>query len=97
MAISNKNQDSSNFINQLTEDINLLEQLIAKNILEDHERIGAEQEFCLIDENFHANPINEKIVKKLYKSGFVTEIAKFNMELNIEPLELKKNALKKCG
>ena len=92
MTFLKKNQESSKFINQLTQDINLLERLISENILEDYDRIGAEQEFCLIDENFRANPINEKIVKKLKKSGFVTEIAKFNMELNIEPIDLKRNA-----
>ena len=68
--------------------------MISENILEDYDRIGAEQEFCLIDENFRANPINEKIVKKLKTNGFVTEIAKFNMELNIEPIDLKRNALR---
>ena len=94
MSFFKKNQESSKFINQLTQDINLLERLISENILEDYDRIGAEQEFCLIDENFRANPINEKIVKKLKTNGFVTEIAKFNMELNIEPIDLKRNALR---
>jgi len=86
-------KEKSQFINQLTNDIDLLERLITENLLEDYDRIGAEQEFCLIDENFRANPINDKIVKKTKSEGFVTEIAKFNMELNIEPIDLKKNAL----
>ena len=95
MIFSNKKQEKNKFINQLTKDIELLERLISKNILEDHDRIGAEQEFCLIDENFRPNPINEKIVAKVKKHGFVTEIAKFNMELNIDPIDLGKNALNK--
>ena len=48
MAFFKKNQESSKFINKLTEEINLLERLISKNILEDHERIGAEQELMLM-------------------------------------------------
>ena len=95
MTISNRKKTESEFINRLTNDIELLERLISKNILENHNRIGAEQEFCLIDENFRPNPINEEIVKKVKKHGFVTEIAKFNMELNIEPIDLGSNALSK--
>ena len=75
--------------------INFLTLKFSKNILEKHNRIGAEQEFCLIDENFRANPINEQILKKVKNQGFVTEIAKFNMELNIEPIDLGATALSK--
>ncbi|MBE37382.1 MAG: hypothetical protein CMP50_01820 [Flavobacteriales bacterium] len=94
MLKSTKRQDVQ-FISQLTQDIELLERLISENILENYGRIGAEQEFCLIDENFRANPINDKIVKKIKKEGFVTEIAKFNMELNIDPIDLGTSALRK--
>ena len=95
MLISKKNKETSAFINQLTHDIELLERLIAENILEDYDRIGAEQEFCLIDENLRPNPINEEILKKVKTHGFVTEIAKFNMELNIDPIDLGALALRK--
>ena len=78
MFVSKKKKEESIFINKLTNDIQLLEQLISNNILENFGRIGAEQEFCLIDENFRANPINEKILKKIKHHGFVTEIARFN-------------------
>ena len=95
MLSSKKEKESSDFINQLTSDIELLQGLITNNILEDYDRIGAEQEFCLIDENFRANPINETIFSKCKKHGFVTEIAKFNMELNIEPIDLNRNSMRK--
>ena len=95
MIKSNKNIQSHKFINKLTNDIELLEKLISKNILEKKQRIGAEQEFCLVDDNLRPNPINDKIVEKLSDEGFVTEIAKFNMELNIDPIELSSNSFKK--
>ena len=60
MFFSNKKRESYEFITQLTNDIESLERLIHENILEDFDRIGAEQEFCLVDENFRPNPINEK-------------------------------------
>jgi len=95
MLISRKNKEASAFINKLTNDIELLERLIEHNLLEDYDRIGAEQEFCLIDENLRPNPINEQILKKVKNHGFVAEIAKFNMELNIEPIDLGATALRK--
>ena len=95
MIKPNKNIQSHKFINKLTNDIELLERLISKNILEKKQRIGAEQEFCLVDDNLRPNPINDKIVEKLSDEGFVTEIAKFNMELNIDPIELNSNSFKK--
>ena len=63
--MNKKVHGSQIFINQLTHDIELLEQLISENILEDYDRIGAEQEFCLIDDNFRPNPINKQILKKI--------------------------------
>tara|TARA_Y100000589_G_scaffold332017_1_gene388602 strand:+ start:1015 stop:3780 length:2766 start_codon:yes stop_codon:yes gene_type:complete len=92
--MANQNQEKSVFINQLTNDIESLEKLILNKNLECFDRIGAEQEFCLIDDNFRPNAINDKIVEKIKKHGFVTEIAKFNMELNIDPINLSKNALR---
>ena len=95
MLKSKIKREELEFISHLTHDIELLERLISENLLENYSRIGAEQEFCLIDENFRPSPINEKIFKKIKNHGFVTEIAKFNMELNIEPIDLGPNALKK--
>ena len=95
MLLFNNNKKDSFFINQLTNDIDLLERLIENNLLEDYDRIGAEQEFCIIDENLRPNPINQKILSKVKNHGFVTEIAKFNMELNIEPIDLGATALRK--
>lgn len=83
------------FIERLTSEIELLENLINNEELEDHGRIGAEQEFCLLDDNYRANPINKKILKGINNDGFVTEIAKFNMELNLEPLEINKTCLRR--
>ena len=44
------------FIERLTSEIELLENLINNEELEDYGRIGAEQEFCLLDDNYRANP-----------------------------------------
>ena len=49
----------------------------------------------MIDENFRPNPINSQILKKVKNHGFVAEIAKFNMELNLEPIDLGSTALRK--
>ena len=50
------------FIKRLTQELEVLENLIESETLEDFGRIGAEQEFCILDNNFRANPINKKIL-----------------------------------
>ena len=87
------NKTNLHFINNLTNDIQILEELISNNKLESFDRIGAEQEFCIVDSNFRANPINKKLLNELNSNDFVAEIAKFNMELNIKPIDINKNCL----
>ena len=87
------NKTNLHFINNLTNDIQILEELISNNKLESFDRIGAEQEFCIVDSNFRANPINKKLLNELNSNDFVAEIAKFNMELNIKPIDINKNYL----
>ncbi|WP_372633553.1 glutamate-cysteine ligase family protein [Fodinibius sp.] len=59
-------------------------------------RIGAEQELCLVDQQAKAWPRSMEILDKLKSKGakgFTTEFAKFNLEINLEPLEFAGNCL----
>lgn len=49
--------------------------------------LGAEQEMCLIDQHCKPNPISLQVLEKLKDKSFTTEIAKFNLEVNLPPLE----------
>lgn len=48
--------------------------------------IGAEQELCLVDAYSNVSKNNLAILKKLNSPYFTTELAKFNLEINLEPI-----------
>jgi len=61
-------------------------------------RIGAEQELCLVDQQAKAWPHSMEVLNKLQsedENAFTTEFAKFNLEINLEPLLFEENCLSK--
>lgn len=48
--------------------------------------IGAEQEMCIVDPYCKPLPASLEILSKLNDKSFTTEIAKFNLEVNMDPL-----------
>ncbi|WP_340076313.1 CBS domain-containing protein [Leptobacterium sp. I13] len=77
------------YIKQLIRDIEALELLIDNELIEkDPIRIGAEQEFCLIDENAQPCPEAMGIMQGLNDPHFTNEIALYNLEANLDPIPL---------
>jgi len=88
----NSSNISSEFSSHLLKDLKSLEQMLQKNLFETGiTRIGAEQEFCLIDYALRPAMINDHVLKNLRDRHFTTELAKFNLEANLDPLSLKAN------
>ena len=88
MAVT-KSTDLRGYSKQLFNDVEALERMIAEGMIESGiQRIGVEQELCLIDK--HAAPIGkvEEVLSLLNDPHFTTELAKFNMEINLDPLVL---------
>ncbi len=57
-------------------------------------RIGAEQELCLVDQHVKAAPWGMEVLSKLDEAPqFTTELAKFNLEINLTPLEFTGDCL----
>ena len=80
------------YVHQLLKDIKALELMIEKGLFEKSPiRIGAEQEFCLVNDQFMPNGIALDVLKDLKDEHFTTEIGNFNLEINLDPLELKGN------
>ncbi len=89
-SIDQKNK--AGFIKHLLDDIKALEIMLEQNLIEDDiVRIGAEQEFCLVDRNWRPANNAMEMLKTINDSHFTTELAKFNLEINLDPLELKKD------
>ncbi|WP_347923252.1 CBS domain-containing protein [Pontimicrobium sp. SW4] len=83
-------EDKANYIFHLLKDIEALDFMINNNLIEKTPiRIGAEQEFCLVDNEFLPNNNAVEILKDINDSHFTTEIGNYNLEINLDPIELK--------
>ncbi|RMG18447.1 MAG: CBS domain-containing protein [Planctomycetota bacterium] len=74
----------------LLDDVWALETMLKEGLVESGvARIGAEQEMVLIEEAYRPAPINLQVLDKLDKGCFTTELARFNLEVNLDPLRLE--------
>jgi hypothetical protein len=86
----NSAEAKKKFTKLLLNDIKALELMLQKGLIEsDITRIGAEQELCLVNDEFGPAPNNLEVLELIKDSHFVTEIARFNIEANLDPLEFK--------
>ena len=84
------------FLRHLMEDLKSLEYMFEKKMIEDDiVRIGAEQEFCLVNEYWRPAKNALEVLEAINDSHFTTELARFNLEINLDPIELKTDAFKK--
>ncbi len=68
------------FTRMFLNDIRALEQMIDEGLIEAGIiRIGAEQELCLVDDQFQPKTNNLEILEAINDKHFVPEIAKFNI------------------
>ena len=83
------------FEKHLLKDIHALNKMLHEGMFEiDKIRIGAEQEFCLVDKYYKPAGKNIEMMQLLGKNPlFTTELAKFNMEINATPQIFAKDCL----
>ena len=85
-----------NFVRQLLNDVQALEYMLDNDWFESGiTRIGAEQEMCLVDKDtFKPANINMQVLEEMKEWEWVgTELAQFNLETNLTPLEFTRNCL----
>lgn len=88
--ISDTNKERNQFIKYLLQDISALDEMISREMFEKGAaRIGAEQEFCIVDSAFKPSKDGIGILPKINDPHFTTELAKFNLEINLDPMDLK--------
>jgi CBS domain-containing protein/gamma-glutamyl:cysteine ligase YbdK (ATP-grasp superfamily) len=84
------------FTRRLLADLRALELMLEGGVLESGvRRIGAEQELFLIDRHFRPAPLAIEMIDKLRDSHFTTEVARFNLEFNADPLEFGGDCLRR--
>jgi CBS domain-containing protein len=85
-------KDRANYIHHLINDIEALDLMIKSNLIEEGIiRIGAEQEFCLVNNQFLPASNSLEILDAINDTHFTTEIGNYNLELNLDPLILEGN------
>ena len=90
-GISTERDDARlrDFVKALLEDVRALERMLAEDMIESGvRRIGAEQEFFLVDSSFQPANVATEVLGRLGDGRFTTELGRFNFEANLTPLEL---------
>jgi len=91
--IFNQN-DFLQFSNALAKETELLRTMFKNNAFDSqHYVAGLELEAWLIDNTFRPLPINESFFTEANQDYLTPELAKFNIELNVDPVELNNNVL----
>ncbi len=77
------------FTHALLEDLKALEVLLERDAFE-HEprRIGVEQEMFLVDARLRPAPVAPELLAKLGDRRLTSELARFNLEANLDPIEV---------
>lgn len=79
----------TSFSENLLNDLKSLEELISQNKFETGiTRLGAEQEFCTMGYDLEPAMINRAVLELLNDPHFTTELARYNLELNLDPMLL---------
>ena len=83
------NELRARFIRCLLNDVKAFEHILENNLFEDDiVRIGAEQEFCLVNDSWRPANNAADVLKAVDDPHFTTEIARYNLEINLDPIEL---------
>jgi CBS domain-containing protein len=84
------------FTKHLLDDIKALEIMLQESLFEKGiHRIGAEQELVLVNSNWKPSLMGVEILNKIKDEHYTTEIAKFNIEINLDPQEFTKDCFSK--
>ncbi len=85
-------RERKDFLYHLLNDLEALELMLERDVFEKGiQRVGAEQELCLVDKNYLPSTNALKILEKINDHHFTTELALFNLEINMDPVPLKGN------
>ncbi len=71
----------------LLRDLKAMEIMLERGMFEtDIQRIGAEQELSILGKDWRPSPVLMEILENVEDERFTTEFARFNLEINLDPL-----------
>jgi CBS domain-containing protein len=84
------------FMRALLEDVQALEYMLENDLIESGiRRIGAEQEMFLVDRACRPAPRAMEVLEQIDDPHFTTELARFNLEANLDPLTFGGDCLRR--
>lgn len=94
VRLAEDNEQVQTFMKHVLRDMRALKTMLEDDWIEtDTMRIGAEQELCLVDSNLKAFPKSMEILEALGEGNYTTEFARFNLEINMDPLTFEGDCL----
>jgi len=98
VKLADSQEEVQRFMKYVLKDLRALDRMLEEGdwFETDTIRIGAEQELCLVDQQAKAWPRSMEILDKLHADdggSYTTEFAKFNLEINLKPLEFRGDCL----
>ncbi len=77
------------FTKALLKDLQALEKMLEDGLIESGvRRFGCEQEMFLVNQSWRPAPVAMEVLDRLDGEAFTTELARFNLEMNLEPMML---------
>ncbi|MDX1641264.1 MAG: CBS domain-containing protein, partial [Balneolaceae bacterium] len=96
LSIAKEPESRKLFLKHLLHDVEAIDQMLQNHQIESGiSRIGAEQEFCLVDKYFKPSMNALDILERMGDPHFTPELAKYNLEINLDPVELKGDCFSK--
>lgn len=100
VKLADSQEEVQRFMKYVLKDLRAMDRMLNEGdwFETDPIRIGAEQELCLVNQQAKAWPRSMELMEKLEadEAGeYTTEFAKFNLEINLKPLEFKGGCLSK--
>ncbi|MFN8690053.1 MAG: signal transduction protein, partial [Cyclobacteriaceae bacterium] len=96
IRIAKYSEERRAFLQHLLHDVQALDLMVERGLIETGiARIGAEQEFFLVDRHFKPTRNGPEILTQLNDPHYATELARYNLEINLDPLPLQGDCLKK--
>jgi CBS domain-containing protein len=89
-------QTRTEFLRHLIGDIEALEYMIENGLIEKGvTRIGAEQEFCLVQKDLRPAMTGPNVLSRIDEPHFTSELAQWNLEINLDPQDAGGGCLKR--
>ncbi|MEZ5014667.1 MAG: CBS domain-containing protein [Chitinophagales bacterium] len=89
-SLKGTNRQRLKFISKLLDDVAALDYMIQERMIPNaHTRIGAEQEICVLNNEYDPGNNAQRILGQITEPGFTTELAVYNMEINLDPIDLR--------